>query len=88
MRFLPHHFQSMEKAAAWYPTSATPTFSRFHSQLVITDASDPTRILQRTHIQVRAGDHLKTGCDVFANADDSKATEILQMTTCSFRVLM
>ena len=46
MRFLPHHFQSMERAAAWYPTSATPTFSRFHSQLVMTDVLGPTKILR------------------------------------------
>lgn len=46
MRTRPHHFQSMERAAAWYPTRATPTFSRFHSQLSITDVSDPVSTLQ------------------------------------------
>ena len=38
-------FQSMEKAAACEPTSATLTLSRFHSQLSITDAFGPTNIL-------------------------------------------
>lgn len=99
MRFLPHHFQSMEKAAAWYPTSATPTFSRFHSQLVITDASDPTRILRRTRTQVRAvrlqpvvSNQLTTGCDACANAESLKVHDnvwgLCQMTIFSFRVPM
>ena len=49
MRTLPHHFQSMERAAAWYPTRATPTFSRFHSQASITELSEPVSTLHPTH---------------------------------------
>ena len=48
MRTLPHHFQSMERAAAWYPPRATPTFSRFHSHASMTEVSEPVSTLHPT----------------------------------------